>query len=81
MRLTRILRAFLVFLPLACHESDDDGGGTAQTDFDQLVTGLIQDQTAEDTEPVEVAGTAFAFDEDETFDDVLPPDTGPVVGP
>ena len=60
----------------ACHDSD----GASATAFDPLVTNLIQDQTTEAGEPVEVNGKTFAFPADENaFDDVLPPDAGPVV--
>ena len=60
----------------ACHDSD----GSGATAFDPLVTNLIQDQTTDTGEPVEVNGKTFAFPTDENaFDDVLPPDDGSVV--
>lgn len=62
--------------------SDDDDGGAAATDFDAFVTDVVVNGTSETAEPVEIDGVAFAFDEDPAaFDDVLPPDDGPVVGP
>jgi hypothetical protein len=58
----------------------NDGNGSSATAFDPLVTNLIQDQTTETGEPVEVNGKTFAFPTSENaFDDVLPPDTGSVV--
>ena len=64
---------------VACHDSSGGGG---QVSFDSTVTDLIQNQTSDTGEPIEVDGTTFAFDDDPTaFDDVLPPDTGTVVGP
>jgi hypothetical protein len=77
-RSLRILLPSCLFLLAACHDSD--GGGSGSVDFDALVTDLIQDQTSETGEPVEVEGTTFTFPQDENaFDDVLPPDTGAVV--
>jgi hypothetical protein len=65
----------------ACHD-DDGGGGGGQTSFTATVTDLIVNQTSETGEPIEVDGTTFAFSDDPTaFDTLLPPDTGPVVGP
>jgi hypothetical protein len=73
MRRPLLLAAALVLA--ACH--DGDSGATA---FDPFVTNLIQGQTTETGEPVEVEGRTFSFPADDTaFDDVLPPDTGPVV--
>ena len=70
-RLTLLAALFLG----ACHDSDSDA-----TAFDPFVTNLIQGQTTESGEPVEVDGRDFAFPADDAaFDDVLPPDTGPVV--
>ena len=63
----------------ACHDSSGGGG---QVSFETTVTDLIQNQTSDTGEPIEVDGTTFAFDEDpNAFDGVLPPDTGTVVGP
>jgi hypothetical protein len=60
----------------ACHDSD----GSGAVAFDPLVTDLIQNQTTETGEPVEVNGKTFVFPTDlNAFDDVLPPDTGSVV--
>ena len=78
----RTLPSFLLLAPFLLGACNNGGGGTSSTSFDATVTDLIQNQTADDGEPIEVEGTSFVFDEDETaFDDVLPPDTGPVVGP
>jgi len=53
---------------------------TSMVGFDPLVTNLIQDQTTETGEPLEVNGKIFAFPTSENaFDDVLPPDNGSVV--
>ncbi len=63
----------------ACSDDDDDGD---LVDFGATVADLIQNQTTETGDPIEVGGTAFVFDEDPAaFDALLPPDTGPVVGP
>jgi hypothetical protein len=60
----------------ACH----DGSDSDRTAFDPLVTDLIQNQTDDTGEPIEVNGKTFAFPAGEdAFDDVLPPDTGAVV--
>jgi len=60
----------------ACHDSN----GSDATAFDPLVTDLIQNQTTETGEPIEVNETEFVFPTDESaFDDVLPPDDGSVV--
>ena len=60
----------------ACHDSD----GSDAVSADALVTDLIQNQTSETGEPVEVNGVAFVFPADDAaFDDVLPVDDGPVV--
>ncbi len=73
----RILSAVLALALASCHDSDSDN-----VDFDQFVTSLIQDQTSNTEEPVEVNGRSFVFPTDEqAFDDVLPPDTGSAVGP
>ena len=74
MRRTLFLAAALSLA--ACNDDD----GSSATAFDPLVTDLIQNQTTETGEPVEVNGQTFAFPTDENaFDDVLPPDAGPVV--
>jgi hypothetical protein len=74
MRRTLLLAAALALA--ACN----DGDGSGATAIDPLVTDLIQNQTTEAGEPVEIDGQAFAFPASDTdFDDVLPPDTGPVV--
>ncbi len=72
----RLLGLFATALVLAgCHDSDSDA-----TAFDPFVTNLIQAQTTETGEPVEVEGRTFSFPADDTaFDDVLPPDTGAFV--
>jgi len=76
MRRTRFL---LLAAALALAACNDDNGSSA-TAFDPLVTDLIQNQTTETGEPVEVNGQTFAFPTSDTdFDDVLPPDTGAVV--
>jgi hypothetical protein len=73
---TRNLIPLLAAAALGCHDSS---GGGAQS-FDALVTGLIQDRTSDATDPVEVGTIRFVFSEDATaFDDVLPPDLGPLV--
>ena len=78
-RILQTLMLLALFLIGACNNGSS---GSSSTSFDATVTDLIQNQTADDSEPIEVEGTNFVFDEDETaFDDVLPPDTGPVVGP
>jgi hypothetical protein len=60
----------------ACH--DDDGSDARG--FDPFVTDLIQNQTSESSAPVAVEGQSFVFPTDaDAFDDVLPPDDGPVV--
>ncbi|MEW6775166.1 MAG: hypothetical protein AB1405_02655 [Bdellovibrionota bacterium] len=54
------------------------GGGLAacgedSVDFHSFVEGLLE-ETADDTEPVEVNGISFTFSEDETvFSDVVTP--------
>ena len=74
MRRTILLAASLALA--ACHDSD----GSDATGFDPLVTDLIQNQTTETGEPIEVNETEFVFPTDQSaFDDVLPPDDGPVV--
>jgi len=79
MRRSRLLRGAMLLAPLllaACNNGD--GGG--KTGFDPLVTNLIQNETSESGTPVETEGRTFVFPtEDTAFDDVLPPDTGPVV--
>ena len=53
---------------------------TGMVGFDALVTSLIQEQTTETGDPVEVNGKTFTFPANDTdFDDVLPPDDGSVV--
>lgn len=60
----------------ACHDSD----GSDAVSADALVTDLIQNQTTESGEPVEVNGVNFVFPTDDgAFDDVLPGDGGAVV--
>ena len=72
--------AALLLLLAACNDSSGGGGG--QVDFDATVTDLIENQTSDTGEPIEVDGTTFTFDEDPAaFDDVLPPDGGTTVGP
>ena len=74
MRKTPLLLA-LVLLG-ACHDSD----GSDAVGAEALVTDLIQNQTSETGAPVEVNGVNLVFPADEmAFDDVLPPDAGPVV--
>ena len=61
----------------ACHDSSDGGG---QVSFQATVTDLIQNGTDDTADPVEIQGTGFAFPQDENaFDDVLPPDGGAIV--
>lgn len=70
--------AALVVLGLlgACHDSD----GSDAVNADALVTDLIQNQTTETGEPVEVNGVQLVFPTDEgAFDDLLPVDGGAVV--
>ncbi len=60
----------------ACHDSD----GSDAVSADALVTSLIQDQTTETGEPVEVNGVDLVFPADDAaFDDLLPVDDGAVV--
>jgi hypothetical protein len=66
----------VAFALAACHDSN----GSGATAFAPLVTDLIQNQTSETGEPVEVNEQDFVFPTDESaFDDVLPPDDGSVV--
>ena len=82
MKNPRILRNLMLLAPFFAGACNNGSSGSSSVSFDATVTDLIQNQTADDSDPVEVEGTNFVFDEDETaFDDVLPPDTGPVVGP
>jgi hypothetical protein len=79
MRHARLLPAILLLAPL-CGACRDSHNGTPPTAFDPLVTDLIQNQTTDTGEPVEVNGQTFSFPtEDTAFDDVLPADTGAVV--
>jgi len=72
-------RTLFLAAALALAACNDDNGSSA-TAFDPLVTNLIQTQTTETDQPVEVNGKTFAFPAADTaFDDVLPPDTGAVV--
>ena len=80
LRISNVLRAAVPLAALflgACNNSDSHSAATA---FDPFVTNLIQNGTTETGEPVETDGQTFSFPTSETaFDDVLPPDTGPVV--
>jgi hypothetical protein len=74
------MRTFLLLASLALASCGGSSGGSSKTNADALVTGTIADDTTETSEPIDVNGRNFVFPTGEdAFDDVLPPDTGPVV--
>ena len=80
MRTPRSKRLWLLSLAALLCACTHSSGGTPG--FDPFVTNLISNQTSDRTQPVDVEGRTFVFPQSDTaFDDILPPDTGPVVGP
>lgn len=65
-----IFSGIVLALCAGCHDSDDDGPTTPSGNA--LVTSLIQDNTTDSAEPVDVNDLDLDFSEDEgAFSDIL----------